>query len=1075
MPAPNSRGILHGGPMSVRSILSVLLAASAVAIAQEPPPAIDPLVKASAYGDKTVWSYHDSKPVPWSRFRPKDYGGTTVPFNGTGVRPVGRVPAPGVHPRVFFSPEDLPTIRRRIKEDVAAQAAWKNIRAWSHALKLTYDEKADYAQPDWANGGFHVHGRFTDLMRIGGYDRKREDYFAILAAGGTTKRFEKDSPAGFFRAATTEALRCLVEDDAAGAQVLAKAVITAMRQEQARRTANDKPVGPGEPPRPSTARTDACGLGLVYDFIFNHLTSEQKQAIHDELVTLSAWADNYGTFNNAEASRSNWATFSYWVFDLMAIEGEPGFNDLKFLGLYRGWRNFYTYSFFDSGAAFEGEGKLLFGLDAAVAFDRVGWKYGLEPLTWHPLPRSYYGRFSTYAMLPTRDAFAVFDILGGINGGFTTPHDLVVAKWLYPGDRTTDLVYRAMVRDDYRSLPYSQHHLSLQAIISAIFATAYDPANTPEKLAQPLTFFCGQRALMMTRSSWDRDAAFLTMHERGASGGHPYPDRGGIMFAAQGRPWITIPGKDAGSWATSTVVIDGAGQNPTTPGRVVDHVDTPLATFTTGDNAYCWNWVWTSASRTPGKDARPITAADVEAGQVDLRNAWTLVDQCFNDFAYTASPHPVYQRPLKLAASWIGIDGQLTPMMRQVNTPVLHSFRSAGLVRGTRPWVLVVDDVQRDALPARYDWNLTLMPDLVRVDNSKVSAIAGDLVLAGKDSLDATGAPKAGEPLLLVRALDVAGRRLPDSIGPREKINLLTIATIAPSPAFKVLIHACRMGEPLPTTAWDAGHRTITVSFPGQKDEVVCTPAANGRTELTIRRDGRTLAELRKPVPPLADPASDALVERQRQVGTRLAALRSKGFDPVKLPGFAAGWTLDGEPLKPMAGSDATAQPIPLAEGAAVVTDADGRKSIAVAKAPLAVALEPKLIPPGPISIAAWVKTRPNPWMGRLVEVPGVTNLGFLQGGLRVGMPTANWSSAMLSSWTHLCVTWDGTTAIGYRNGVALSRETTTRKVALGKVINLGGADSYGNADVQVRDLLLFRSALDKTAVEDLNLWGRRP
>jgi hypothetical protein len=29
------------------------------------------------------------------------------------------------------------------------------------------------------------------------------------------------------------------------------------------------------------------------------------------------------------------------------------------------------------------------------------------------------------------------------------------------------------------------------------------------------------------------------------------------------------------------------------------------------------------------------------------------------------------------------------------------------------------------------------------------------------------------------------------------------------------------------------------------------------------------------------------------------------------------------------------------------------------------------------------------------------------------------------------------------------------------------------NADVQVRDLLLFRSALDQTAVEDLHLWGR--
>jgi hypothetical protein len=142
-----------------------------VTIAAEP--AVDPLVEASAYRDKTVWSYHDKDPVPWTRFRPRDYGSSKVAFSGTGVRPVGKVPAPGVHPRIFFSPEDLPAIRKRIKEDRGAAEAWKNVLAWSNALKLTYDEKADYAQPDWANGGFHIRGRFVDMHRIGGYSPKR--------------------------------------------------------------------------------------------------------------------------------------------------------------------------------------------------------------------------------------------------------------------------------------------------------------------------------------------------------------------------------------------------------------------------------------------------------------------------------------------------------------------------------------------------------------------------------------------------------------------------------------------------------------------------------------------------------------------------------------------------------------------------------------------------------------------------------------------------------------------------------------------------------------------------------------
>ena len=331
--------------MSIRFVLPAMFLATVswvtvawapVALAEEPAASIDPLVKASAYADKSVWSYHDSKPVPWARFKPKDFGGTKVPFSATGVRDVGTVPAPGIHPRMFFGPEDLPGIRQRLKQDAAGQAAWLNILAWSHALRLTYDEKADYAQPDWANGGFRVRGRFVDLMRIGGYDPKRENYYAILAAGGSPKRYEKDAPSNFFRPAANEAFRVLIDDDAAAGQTLAKAVVQAIRLEQERRAKNDKPVEPGQPPTPSTNRGDASALGFVYDFIFNYMTPEQKQIVHDELVTLSAWADNYGTFNNAEASRSNWATFSYWVFDLMALEGEPGFNDLKFLGLYRG-------------------------------------------------------------------------------------------------------------------------------------------------------------------------------------------------------------------------------------------------------------------------------------------------------------------------------------------------------------------------------------------------------------------------------------------------------------------------------------------------------------------------------------------------------------------------------------------------------------------------------------------------------------------------------------------------------------------------------------------------------------------
>ncbi len=1069
---------------STRTVLAALfvLALGRPLLSADPTPAptppvdVDPLVKASAYGDKTVWSYHGKDPLPWSIFKPKDYGSSKILFNPDGVRPVGKVPAPGVHPRIFFSPEDLPAIRKRFKEDRGAQEAWKNILAWSNALKLTYDEKADYAQPDWANGGFHIHGRFVDLHRIGGYDPKRENYFAILAAGGKPKIYEKGSPAGFFKPAATEAFRCLIDDDAEGAKTLANATVTAVKLEQERRAKEDKPVLPGQPPRPSTGRSDACALGFIYDFIFNWMTPEQKKIVHDELVTLSSGADNYGTFNNAEASRSNWATFSYWVFDLMAIEGEPGFNDLKFLGLYRGWRNFFTYSFFDSGAAYEAEGKLLFGLDAAVAMDRVGAKYGLEPLTQHPLPRFYYAKFSSGAMLPARSSFAVFDILGGMGGGFTTPQDLMVARYLFPNDKTIDFVYRALVGDDYKTLPSSLHFHWHQAITSAVFAAAYSPDVSPENLNLPLTFFCGQRALLMTRSSWDKNATMLTMHVRGASGGHPYPDRNGIMLAGQGRTWVTIPGKNIGGWACDTVLIDGAEQNTTTPARVVDFVDQPSATFMTGDAKYCWDWVWGSAGK--NKQGGEIRREDVLNSNVDTGPSWKLVEQCFNDFAWTKSEREIYKRPLKFSPHWIALDGVLSPFIRQINTPVLKSFRTAGIVRGAHPYVLVVDDAQRDAMPARYDWNLTLPDDVVQV---KQKAGVDDIILAGKASIEPDGSIKAGEPALLIRILACEGKRLPTEIGLRERANVLSVRTVAASPDYKVLMHAFRSGEPLPKTAWDSKHSAVTVEFPGQKDTISFTPSVSGKTDLAVVRDGNVIAKVNKPVAPLADPESDAATARLKLIPGRIATLRQQGYNPAKQPGFMAGWNFDKAvegSLPPLAGSSPAAAPV-LMGNATLVEGMNGQKAVLTGPDPLQGSLSfAKDIKQGAFTISCWLKTKSGPFMGGIVSVDGLLSSGLTQGRLGVNVVKAlndSWPSSMLSSWTNFTFTCDGKQVCAYRNGNLISSAPVPEaaRYGWGNKFSLGGMAYKDDPGVVAQSIFFYNIPFTPDAVNDLYLWGK--
>lgn len=1037
---------------------------------------IDPLVKASPYADKTVWSYHgDKEPLPWREFKPLDFGSSKIVFDRTGVRSPGKVPSPGVHPRIFFSPDDVPELRRRLKETRGGQEAWKNLLAYANAMKLTYDENADYAKPDWMKGSFHVHGR-APLYRIGGYSPQREDYYKILASGGKPEKIHAKDPANFFLAGSTEAFRCLIDDDAEAARTLAKATLTAIKLEQERRAANDKPVAPGQPPKPSTSRAAACSLGFIYDFIYNYMTPGQRDTVRKELVLLSAGSDNYGTFNNAEASRSNWATFSYWVFDLMAIEGEEGFNDLKFLGLYRGWRNFFTYSFFDSGAAFEAEGKLPLGFDAMVAFDRVVHKYGLEPLSCHPMVRAYYSKFAAHSALPSFDnGFAIFDILGSMGGGFTTPHDVAVAKNLYPDDPGVDLVYRTVVGEDYSRMPNSLHSHWNGVITQACFPASYDPANAPEKLKLPATFFCGQRAVMMTRSSWDQNATMLTMHVRGASGGHPYPDRNGIMLAGQGRTWVTIPGKDIGSWAMNTITIDEAGQNASTPGRVVDFADEPLATFMTGDSKYCWDWVWNSASR--NKQGQPVTREDVLNGNIDTGAGWKPVEQCFNDFAWTKSERAIYQQPLKFNAHWLARDGVLSPVLRQPNTPVLKSMRSAGLVRGPRPYVLVVDDIQRDAMPARYAWNLTLPAEVVEVKPASGLGVAGDIILAGKASLEADGTLKPGEPGFLIRMLDSKGRRMPGEIGLRGNANILTIRADSVAPDFKVLLHAFRMGDPLPVTIWDSARHAVSVGFPDQKDLIAFLSGASGKTHVTVTRGGKPLVKLTRESEPFMDSESQALTDRAKRIPGRIAALHKQGYHPAKQAGLVAGWSFDETNdgfFKPWPGSVPAVLPIPATDIRAV-QGPGGRAAIALGKDGLTVPWDFAADHTAPFTLAFWVKTSSgsgallanNAHMGmsfdlRFSAIRFNTFKTWSEGGMN--------SAAMLSSWTHLVATFDGETMRLYRNGMPLmDMPANGRKVAWGKELTLGG----GGLDVSFADLCFYQNALSPGDVENLYLWGK--
>ena len=186
---------------------------------------------------------------------------------------------------------------------------FRSLLCYVNYMKGTYDPKADYAQPNPATGR-------TERVEFARVQSPKTEIagkrYRALVEGDLTQKTE-----GFWHVFSLEAFRCWIENDTAAAKDLASAVMTSLKIEQAKRAADPKrKAGPLEQP------IAGIHLGYTYDFLYNFLTPEQRKLLHDEIANGTWNHDNYGTFNEAVISRSNWATFSYWLIPTLARSEE---------------------------------------------------------------------------------------------------------------------------------------------------------------------------------------------------------------------------------------------------------------------------------------------------------------------------------------------------------------------------------------------------------------------------------------------------------------------------------------------------------------------------------------------------------------------------------------------------------------------------------------------------------------------------------------------------------------------------------------------------------------------------------
>jgi len=843
-----------------------------------------------SYSDTTDPVTHQAVTFTWSQFPANDFGPDPVVYNtSTQLTAISALPAAGVHPRLLFTAADVPAMQCRLTGNnctgsntvtVSGALLYKKLQEYDAGLKGVYNDDAAYTVPDLLQGGYegsHGNTYVRDYKDPSSLWYPGNHVYADLQAGihpiDVASGAELDTTV-IWPTFAYEALYCLINNDTTGMQNLLAAATNELTWEQAARTAANTAT-----PYVATAGSGNAGFyfGYIYDWAYNSMTSAQVSQWTTELQNTSWAADNYGTLNAASASRSNWATFTYRTPQVLDLYGQTGYNDIKVAGLQRGMQNFMTYGIFPSGAYVEGEAKDQLGSEAIIMLTRAGF----QNLFQHPNLQAYVHSFLPASVVPNPryvdpgsvfppGPFLRYDLLGGIEDIQNV--DSVVLHYMFPNDNVVDWLYQLQQGSSYQYMTpgvgtaVTGNGAYFDDLLTSVaYMTDFNPANSdPATLGLPLTYFSGERALMMTRSDWSTNAMMLNMHTREFNGGHPMDDRNSIFLFAKGRAWSAVNQMDFNNTYQSIVNIDANASSPpiqsvTTPGRMVDFQDQTYATFSVGDASYCWDWTDTTSGN-------GYTPAEIAAGDFSPPSGSAYDTHSKNSFAYTKLVSDEMNAPVSALPSWIDYNGDISPVTRAALLPVVKAYRTTGLVRGAStgvtPYGLVVDDIEVSATTSHhYDWQMLLINDLQIVSEGPVAGSEGvyDITLA------AGGVVNPGDPVLLIRVLDMnSTTNTAPYILPASTTNtradayrpMLIIPADSTAPNFKVLLFAYNQGDTLPTTTWTGTHAategvtSVTINMPTYTDVVTFSPAASGKTDINIVRGGQQILNMNTPIAP---------------------------------------------------------------------------------------------------------------------------------------------------------------------------------------------------------------------------------
>jgi hypothetical protein len=748
---------------------------------------------------------------------------------------VFHVPPVGVHPRILFGAQDLPGIRQRLVDTVSG----RQMLAFSRKQVADGIDK----RGTWENTLYDdlFKGDLVAFAKL----YRTEDAPVVTGNANVTGSMKPATSwphrDPFAMGLEVKAFLCLLDENKAegarlGTVLAAYALYFKPRIEKAA-------AGPYGDNWWRTMRAAVDGwphLPYAYDFDYNFMTPAQQQTVRGVLSLLTKGRYTLGM--DLPPHWRNWnfigLTFYECLFAL-AIEGEPGYDPRIYKRTVEVVRDYLAYAINPSGMAHESIGYHSAGMVhtsfVMIAMANRGDNFFTQNHYRAQLDQWYLQALQPYGGEWLSD--------GDLQTFPPATESLIVAKYFYPADSKLDFVFQNL--PEVRKGNFAGPLNIVEAMITASDANRDASGKLIDYKAGavfhlPTTYADEHRGVVIARNEWSPDAMYLNFecHPDTTFASHDHSDRGRFVLAALGRNWAWEYSRVNQTAGISSVVIDDEGQGffPTYA-KWLGMTDAPAGTFAGCDTSYAYDWKWQKeVGMWPDDDPRFKTPT-----YSTLRQRLPLLDSSITE--YDPSPNVVAYYKDYLAGnprmwdedSWV---------VRQPNHPVLYAYRSAGLVRGAHSYALVVDDIRKDSAKHEYKWLMPMQDDLELQEQSRHDGVH-DVILA----------ERKGNRRLLVRVFDdlhATGDAVAEHLGADYKLQgnptqhvaiyRLTIPAKASTYASKVLLYAFREGDPLPVTTWNPASGKATVGWGGVTDELGFVRGVDGRTSVTVRRDGRQVA-----------------------------------------------------------------------------------------------------------------------------------------------------------------------------------------------------------------------------------------